>query len=71
MSRPDNRPPFDDSVNPRTLSQRSVSAVADYIRSGHVSKIVFMVRLRASALFLPSWLSLIEGNLKARGVIPI
>lgn len=43
LSALDNRPTFDDSVTPRTLAKRSVSAVADYIRSGHVSKVVFMV----------------------------
>ena len=44
LSALDNRSTFDDSVTPRTLAKRTVSAVADYIRSGHVSKVVFMVR---------------------------
>jgi len=43
LSALDNRSTFDDSVTPRTLAKRSVSAVADYIRSGHVRKVVFMV----------------------------
>ncbi|KAF8424934.1 DHS-like NAD/FAD-binding domain-containing protein [Tirmania nivea] len=43
LSAIDNRSTFDDSVTPRTLAKRTVSAVADYIRSGHVNKVVFMV----------------------------
>lgn len=43
LSALDNCSTFDDSVTPRTLAKRTASAVADYIRSGHVSKVVFMV----------------------------
>ncbi|KAF8456781.1 SIR2 family histone deacetylase [Kalaharituber pfeilii] len=35
--------PFDESARPRTLSKRNLSAVADYIRSGHVKNVVFLV----------------------------
>ena len=37
---------IDESMQPKTLSSRSVQAVADYILSGKVKKVVFMVCIK-------------------------
>ena len=43
----DFRSPIPEGMAPRTLVKRNLSSVADYIRSGHVNKVVFLVRFNA------------------------
>lgn len=74
LSSLDARSALDESVKPRTLPKRTASAVADHILGGHVKKVVFMVRLTASILFIPLKLSLIRfvrGYFKAHEVLPM
>jgi NAD-dependent histone deacetylase SIR2 len=42
MGQDESRPQVDDSVPPETLSARTLEAVADYINSGEVKKVVVL-----------------------------